>query len=387
MMAIRKRIWTAPNGDEKTAWQVDYRDQNGKRRSKQFVRKKDADKWLVSAAWEVSQGVHTVDSESITVADATQIWVDKAIAEGRERSTVKQYKELKRLHIDPLIGAVKLSRLSMPQAEQFRDDLVASRSRAMAGKAVRALSMALTEAQRRGLVGQNVAKGVKVIRKGRDKPRMEIPTREQLRAMLAAALPEESPLIMTVILTGLRSSEIRGLRWSDIDFKADTLTVAQRADQWGVIGPPKSEAGYRTIPIAPALSTALKAWKLRAGPSPLDLVFPNATGKAQWHQNLSRRMFIPLQVRAGVSKPKIDTKGNPVVDKDGQPVLTGLYGLHSLRHAAASGWIAQRIDLKRLQVWIGHENIELTLQTYGHLLQDAGGDADLILKAGADLVA
>lgn len=386
-MAIRKRNWIAPNGEEKTAWQVDYRDQSGKRRSKQFARKKDAEKWNVGAAWQVSQGTHTVDSESITVADATQLWVDKAVAEDRERSTVKQYRELKRLHIDPFIGGVKLSRLSMPMAEQFRDDLVASRSRAMAGKAVRALSMALSEAQRRGLVAQNVAKGVKVIRKGRDKPRIEIPTREQLKAMIKAALPDELPVIMTVILTGLRSSEIRGLRWSDIDFKANTLTVSQRADQWGTIGPPKSEAGYRTIPIAPALVTALKAWKLRAGPSALDLVFPSASGTARWHQNLSRRLFIPLQVRAGVSKPKIGSDGNPVLDKDGEPVLTGLYGLHALRHAAASGWIAQRIDLKRLQVWIGHENIELTLQTYGHLLQDAGGDADLILKAGADLVA
>jgi integrase len=386
-MSIRKRIWTAPNGEEKTAWQVDYRDQGGRRRSKQFTRKKDAEGWLVNAAYEVSQGVHSVDSASITVADATLLWVNKAVSENLERSTIKQYKELKRLHIDPLIGNVKLSRLSMPMVERFKDDLIASRSRAMASKAVRALSMTLSEAQRLGAVSQNVAKGVKVVTKGRDKPRLEIPTREQLKALLDAALPDELPLVMTVILTGLRSSEIRGLRWSDIDFKANTLTVSQRADQWGVIGAPKSAAGFRTIPISPRLSTELKAWKLRAGPSPLDLVFPNENGKAQWHQNISRRMFIPMQIRAGVSKPKIGTDGKPWIDKQGQPVLTGLYGLHGLRHAAASGWIAQRIDLKRLQVWIGHENIELTLQTYGHLLQDTEADAELILKAGADLMA
>lgn len=386
-MAIRKRIWIAPNGEEKAAWQVDYRDQTGKRRSKQFARRKDAEGWLVKAAYEVSQGVHNVDSASIMVSDATQLWVNKAVSESLERSTIKQYKELKRLHIDPFIGNVKLSRLSMPMVERFKDELVASRSRAMASKAVRALSMALSEAQRLGAVNQNVAKGVKVVTKGRDKPRLEIPTRAQLKALLGAALPEESPLIMTVVLTGLRSSEIRGLCWSDIDFKGSTLTVSQRADQWGVIGSPKSAAGFRTIPIAPALSSALKEWKLRAGSSPLDLVFPSENGKAQWHQNLARRMFIPLQIRAGVSKLKVNPRGEVMLDKNGVAVLTGLYGMHSLRHAAASGWIAQRIDLKRLQVWIGHENIELTLQTYGHLLQDVEGDAGLILKAGADLVA
>ena len=197
---------------------------------------------------------------------------------------------------------------------------------------------------------------------------------------------DEKPLIMTAMLTGLRSSELRGLRWSDIDLKAGSIAVAQRADQWGHIGPPKSEAGYRTIPISPALVTVLKAWKLRVRPSDLDLAFPNADGGPQWHNNMLRRLFIPLQVRAGVSVPKLNKAGQPIVDEEGATVMTGRYGFHSLRHAAASGWIAQRIDLKRLQVWIGHENIELTLQTYGHLLQDASNDADLILAAGADLI-
>jgi integrase len=57
------------------------------------------------------------------------------------------------------------------------------------------------------------------------------------------------------------------------------------------------------------------------------------------------------------------------------------YGFHSLRHAAASAWIKQRIDLKRLQVWMGHSGIQLTLDTYGHLLTDASGDAALIAAA------
>lgn len=76
-----------------------------------------------------------------------------------------------------------------------------------------------------------------------------------------------------------------------------------------------------------------------------------------------------------------------MVDEDEMPIMTGRYGFHALRHAAASGWIAQRIDLKRLQIWIGHENIQLTIDTYGHLIADAGGDAELIASAGAELLA
>ena len=384
MTSIRRRTWTSPKGEEKTAWLVDYVDNGGKRRAKQFAKKKDAEAWLVGAAWQVSQGTHTADSASVTVKKAAELWIEKAEAEDRERSTVKQYKELERLHISPLIGNIKLSRLTMPMVEKYRDDLVASRSRAMAGKAVRALSMVLAEAQRRGLVAQNVAKGVKVVRQGREKSKIEIPTRQELKALLGAATADEKPLVMTAILTGLRSSELRGLRWQDVDLKKGTISVNQRADQWGEIGPPKSAAGFRTIPISPALVTVLTAWKLRATPSTLDLVFPNAKGGAQWHQNMLRRMFIPLQVRAGVSEPKLKA-GKPLKDEEGNIILTGRYGFHALRHAAASGWIAQRIDLKRLQVWIGHENIQLTIDTYGHLIVDAGGDADLIAAASADI--
>ncbi len=385
MTSIRRRTWTTPEGNEKTAWLVDYRDTAGKRRAKQFARKKDAETWLTKAAYDVSQGTHTPDSTSITVTEAAKLWISKAQAEDRERSTVKSYKELERLHISPLIGSIKLSRLTAPLVEQYRDDLVATRSRAMAGKAVRALSMVLSEAQRRGLIGQNVAKGVKVIRASRDKVKIEIPTKAELKALLAAATDDEKPLIMTAVLTGLRSSELRGLRWQDVNLKNAKISVNQRADQWGHIGPPKSAAGFRTIPISPALVTVLKAWKLRVTNSDADLAFPNAKGGAQWHNNLLRRLYIPLQIRAGLTKPKLDRAGKAALDDDEKPILTGRYGFHALRHAAASGWIAQRIDLKRLQVWIGHENIQLTIDTYGHLIHDAGGDAELIAAASADL--
>ena len=57
----------------------------------------------------------------------------------------------------------------------------------------------------------------------------------------------------------------------------------------------------------------------------------------------------------------------------------------ALRHAAASGWIASKIGLKRLQVWIGHESIQLSLDTYGHLLADQERDAKLAILVSSDL--
>ena len=68
MGVIRKRSWTDGNGEPRQAWLVDYRDSAGKRRAKQFSRKKDAEAWSTQAAWHVTQGTHTPDSQSITVA-------------------------------------------------------------------------------------------------------------------------------------------------------------------------------------------------------------------------------------------------------------------------------------------------------------------------------
>lgn len=385
MTAIRKRTWIAPTGEARTAWLVDYRDQSGKRRAKQFARKKEAEEYADRARTEVRQGIHTHDRDSITVAAAADLWISAAEAERLERSTTKRYRELADLHIKPRLGELKLTALTKPMVQDFKLELLQFKSRAMASKVLRALSAILKNAMEIGAINQNVAATVKVGKAKREAEKIVVPERVDLKAMIKSAGEKVRPFILTAITTGLRSSELRGLRWQDIDLAAGTITVRQRADEWGQIGPPKSEAGKRTIPIPPELVAELKAWKLRSPISRLDLAFPSSTGTPMRHNNMLRRVFFPLQVKAGLGVLHLDAKGNARVDEDGQPILTGKYGFHTLRHAAASGWIESNIDLKRLQVWIGHENIRLTLDTYGHLLKDADKDAELALRASRDL--
>lgn len=385
MASIRKRTWTAPDGTEKTAWIVDYRDGAGARRFKQFPRRKDADSWLTGAAWEVSQGVHTADSQSVTVAQACDLWIKAAEQKGRERGTVNQYDQLARLHIIPVIGAEKLSRLTQPKVEAFVETLLETRSTDMAHKAVRALSRIIGVAQRKGLVAQNVAAGVKVERSSRDKARVEIPSKDELRALIEHADDDFRPLVMTAILTALRASELRGLRWADVDFKGATISVKQRADKFCHLGPPKSKAGYRTIPVGAALVKLLKEWKLRCPKGEQDLAFPNRHGEVQDYGNLLRRRFYGLQVKAGVADPVME-KGKPKLDGKGEPVMTPRYGIHALRHACASAWIKQGVDLKRLTTWLGHSSVQMSIDVYGHLLSDPEGDAALVNAAHAELL-
>src|SRR5689334_2077868 len=112
MSSIRKRSWTSPTGERKTAWQVDYKDSAGHRRSKQFPRKKEAEAWATQAAYQVTQGTHTPDSQSITVARAAELWLERARREELEPTTIAAYDQHVRLHIVPLCGGRKLSQLT-----------------------------------------------------------------------------------------------------------------------------------------------------------------------------------------------------------------------------------------------------------------------------------
>jgi integrase len=317
------------------------------------------------------------------VAKAADLWIERARQQELERSTIKSYEEIARLHIKPFIGAEKLSKLTMPAVQAYLDALLETRSKAMAGKAVRALSSIITESQRRGLVAQNVAKGVKVVRSKREKKKIIVPPKQDLRAMLDTAandLPNFRPLLLTAIFAGLRSSELRGLRRVDVDLRAAELTICQRADQWGEIGAPKSQAGHRTIPIPPMLVSVLREWLLRAPPSALGLLFPNSEGGVRLHSNMLNREYWPLQIAAGLW----EATGNR--DEAGQPVIRARYDFHSLRHAAASAWIKQHVDLKRLTTWLGHASVQTTLDVYGHLIRDELGDAAIVAAAQAELL-
>ncbi len=112
-MAIRKRSWKSGDA-QKSAWVVDYFDQAGTRRLKTFKTKKAADAWATNALYQVKEGTHTAESTSITVAEAAENWIKRAELEGRERSTIAQYRQHADLHINPRIGNAKLAKLTAP---------------------------------------------------------------------------------------------------------------------------------------------------------------------------------------------------------------------------------------------------------------------------------
>jgi integrase len=381
MATVRKRSWKS-RGQSKTAWVTDYFDQAGKRHLKTFPTKRAADAWLVTTRHEVAHGIHTPEGASVTIAEAAELWFRRGELERLERSTLAKYRNHVEIHIVPFLGAVKLARLSAPAVEQFKDDLLGRLSWPMAKKVLNSLKSILGEAHRRGLVAQNAAHQVKIKARSRDERKLavarDIPTKGEINAILTAADGRWRPLLITAVFTGMRSSELRGQEWGDVDFDQKIIHVRQRVDQWGVIGPPKSEAGHRAIPMSPMVLSALREWKLACPmtkasdedhPGRLWLVFPNGNGKPESHTNIINRGFNPIQIKAGVSQLHATAK-----DETGRAPLTAKYGMHALRHFFASWAIEQDFSPKRLQALLGHASIQMTFDVYGHLFPSLEDD-------------
>jgi integrase len=369
MATVRKRTWKS-GGETKTAWIADYFDQDAKRHIKTFPTKKEANAWLVETQHEVKQGVHTPASTSITVAEAGELWIAQAETDGLEASTLAQYRQHLKYHIRPFIGRVKLSELPPSSVQSFRNTLSREgRSRVMAKKVVGSLGSILAAAMAAGKVSRNVVReqsrqhGTRQRRleKRHDK-RLEvgvdIPTKDELRALLAHAQGRWRPLIVTAIFTGLRASELRGLTWGDVDLDRQALFVRQRADRWNKIGSPKSDSGKREIPLAEMVVSTLREWKLACPRGELGLVFPTGKGTVDSLPNMHRRGLGALQVGAGITNDTRHPK----------------YGLHALRHAAASLFIEQGFSPKRVQALMGHSTIQVTFDTYGHLFPSQAED-------------
>ena len=120
--------------------------------------------------------------------------------------------------------------------------------------------------------------------------------------------PRTRALLLLAALTGLRSSELRGLRWSDVELKHLELHVRQRADKYYEVGAPKSATSMRTIPIDPAtLLPALKEWKIACPKSDADLVFPDPEGGPVHHEILTRLLEAVMK-EAGVVDKTDDPK-------------------------------------------------------------------------------
>jgi integrase len=160
--------------------------------------------------------------------------------------------------------------------------------------------------------------------------------------------------------TGLRISELKAVRWGDLELDGDPVVCVRRrhclldGEQ-----ETKSERSAGTVPITPELARQLKAHRLRNGQSGAEaLVFTAGGGRRIDEANYRRRVLDPACVRAGI--PQI--------------------GFHVLRHTHGSIVAAATRDVRAVQRRLRHASASFTLETYVHLLDDRAG-VDAVARA------
>jgi integrase len=176
---------------------------------------------------------------------------------------------------------------------------------------------------------------------------------EEIGRLLDNCLDDAYPVVATSVLTGMRRSEVFGLRLEDVDFEANKIRVRQtlylRRGEPVKFVSPKSEASVRDIDMSPKLKTILLEYKLRTAnrDNPYGLLFTNKNGGPVDPNNFVKRRFVPALKAAGL----------------------GHMRFHDLRHCYGSLKIEQDENLKYVQTQMGHSSIQVTLDIYSHLLK------------------
>lgn len=197
----------------------------------------------------------------------------------------------------------------------------------------------------------NPAKKVKCVTTSEYEPKVISP--EEAHRVWSRLKQPENTLVLLVAVTGLRISEALGLKWSDIDPKAEVIHV-RRSWTMDREGKPKSRASRAAVPCVPLLAKHLEEWRAEsqyAGDA--DWVFPSIRNKGKTPRSgstLSTDYLKKAAYDAGVLKP-------------GEKVQ---FGMHNLRHSLATYLIAVGCDVKTVQSILRHSNPLTTLQLYAH---------------------
>jgi integrase len=215
-------------------------------------------------------------------------------------------------------------------------------------KVFQVLDAALQAAVDAKMIPSNPADRVPLPADERDEKRFLLPE-EVLH--LGDAMPDRyRVLVLLAASTGLRIGELAGLRKNRLDLlrgRLEVMEIVTEVQGHVRLGPPKTKAGRRMVPIPRSVVDELVAHLAAfGGEGPDGLAFPGRDGGVLRPAAWLRRVWHPAVVRAGVAP------------------LTP----HELRHTAVAWWISAGVDPKRIAAWAGHRSVKTILDTYGHLL-------------------
>ena len=285
--------------------------------------------------------------------------------------TRASYESNVRLHIVPVIGHVRLDKLTTAHVRQVLSKMQTNGSAPNSQRIARAvLRRALDTAVRDELVMRNVAAATDGVRLTKKEGRT--PTPEQARTLLSTASNTEWDVPVALMLSlGLRRGEALGLAWSDLDLDGErpALTVRHslKPDERGALhlGNAKTSGSRRTLHLPAAMVEKLRAQRARQASE--QLAFGPGWG-GKWQK-------IGLVLTNSVGSPYDPGRLLRAVKKLTGDLGFGEWTPHELRHSAASLMLAGNVPLKTVSDTLGHASIRLTADVYGHLMAPARDDA------------
>src|SRR5262245_27959272 len=333
--------------------------------------KQDAQKELRKLQNEHDAG-RLVETEQLTVSEYLTRWLENTAKNNVGPQTFVRYSQLVKLYLVPILGGVKLSKLSPLHVEQCYATMAKGfGERKPAGASTRKfagviLSTALRHAVRIKLLAHNPAADV-----AKAKPterEMKFMTDRQVKRFLTTAQGQGLyALFVTATGTGMRQGELLGLQWGDIEFEKGTVNI-QRSLAWvkkePILKEPKSKAGKRTIGIPPFVLSALRDHRAKVFKAGLIAapVFSTRTGNHLDKKNVLRS-FKNVVAKTNATEKEQAVKSN--VEPD---LIPDGIRFHDLRHTHASCLIAAGHSIKAVSRRLGHGSIEITLRVYAHLM-------------------
>lgn len=266
----------------------------------------------------------------------------------RKRSTVKDYGNvvehdlLAHFGRDTPVGAIDTG-----QVDAFKEDLLSRVSHRTAQKILVILRGVMGRAKRKGWIDSNPSEDAEkvIVRRSDD---FNVLSVEQVHAVARAAATDQlRAMILTAALTGLRMGELLALRWRHVDF-ADRILHVQRNYVEGEEDTPKSHR-RRSVPLSDQAVVALDALSRRdLFTEPGDLVFGSEVGDHA-DDDAVRDAFYDALDAAGLGHLRAEGADDPIV-------------FHDLRHTFGTQCAAKNIDLRKIQAWMGHADIQTTMR-------------------------
>lgn len=318
---------------------------NGKRKWFRGLTKKDAQRILTEKLNEIDNKTYK-EIPKISFNEFSELWLRDYAEISVKPSTLSGYRDIIKRLLKIAFGNYNLSDITTGNLQTF----IADRKKTVSAKTVCNEIVVLKEmfkhAYRWGYLKNNSAEYVE--RPKITKPEIEILTPEEVEKFLSKTDNHYGVAFLTDVLTGLRAGELWGLKWIDIDWNSKQIHV--RRSLWkGQFQKPKSKSSIRKVDIPDSLIQELKRWKLACPVSEYDVVFPSPEGKLSQHDNVVKRYLNRALRQAGLRQ----------------------VSFHSIRHSNASMRIASGQNIKYIQSQLGHASINITLDIYGHLFNDA----------------